>query len=448
MKEHKKTIDLEDFLKNLLGQLDQHLGKLGYCFELDTTEDYLVISVSGQNEPFQVFIEPRDDQRKYFRQTRLFNLFFQIGDATCLEEEQERVFESVLQIISRAEEDLTSESVRQFFKQQEEPQKELQPEILEPVEKRKRATVKLASKCNTNCFFCNTEGILTSKFQFFDDLEQITQLLERSFDNGCNVVSFDGGEPTMSPILKDLVQCARNLGFTDIGMVTNGIRLADEQYLKDLHQAGLNVVSFSMHAPDSDISHQIYGRDQTDAQLKALGNIKKLGQGLALTLQVVLVAQNIGTLKQLLDLFVTHNPGEVILIYCIPPDNWRRRIKEAFLPDLDDSSIMNVIKQFRQKHPKISLSLRNFPFCKVPVELWENIQGHQGHPQNLRRKLNIFTRDLPNHYFCMTCENRNRCSFPIRQYFEQKSGKRMLLLDNLLRCFRYDYLSQKFRKGS
>ncbi|MBW1811835.1 MAG: hypothetical protein JRJ87_26845, partial [Deltaproteobacteria bacterium] len=192
MKKCKKTSDLEDFLKNLPGQLDQHLGKFGNCFELDTTEDYLVISVSGQNEPFQVFIEPRDDQRKYFRQTGLFNLFFQVGDATCLEKEQEQVFESVLKIILRAEEDLTAESVRQFFKPQDEPQKELRPEILEPVEKRKRATVKLASKCNTNCFFCNTEGILKSKYEFFDDFEQITKILERSFDNGCNVVSFDG----------------------------------------------------------------------------------------------------------------------------------------------------------------------------------------------------------------------------------------------------------------
>jgi len=428
--------------------LNQQLGRTGNRFQLDMAKNYLVISVTGQEESFKILLEPLDDRRKYFRQTRFFNIFFQDGDAKSLETEQELVFESVLKIILLTEEALSPELVKRSFIPQEEPQQVPTPEILEPDKKKKVATVKLASKCNTNCIFCNTQGILRSKYKFFEDFDQITKLLEQSFDDGCNVVSFDGGEPTTSPILKDLIQYSCDLGFLDIGMVTNGIRLADMQYLKDLHQAGLNLVSFSLHASESDVSHRIYGQDHTQAQVKALENIKKLGQRLALTLQVVLVEQNFSHLKQLLDLFVSFNPGQIILIYCIPPDNWRSKIKAPFLPDLDNNSIMNHIKMVSQKYPEIRLSLRNFPYCKVPVELWKNIQGHQGHPKNLKRKLKTPGMNPPNYYICPKCENRNQCNFPIRQYIEQKSGKSALLLDILLRCFRYDYISQKFRKGS
>lgn len=98
----------------------------------------------------------------------------------------------------------------------------------------------LGSRCNHDCLFCS-EG-LVDKTQ---SPEEIRAVIERARD----VLSIEGGEPTLSKDLEKWVRFAREKGVRDIILCTNGARFSDEAYVKRLCDAGITLfnVNFPAH---------------------------------------------------------------------------------------------------------------------------------------------------------------------------------------------------------
>jgi len=69
--------------------------------------------------------------------------------------------------------------------------------------------------------------------------EEWKKILDKSWKFGIPQVVFTGGEPTLRADLADLIQHAENNGQVT-GLITNGFKLADQDYLNDLLQAGLD----------------------------------------------------------------------------------------------------------------------------------------------------------------------------------------------------------------
>jgi MoaA/NifB/PqqE/SkfB family radical SAM enzyme len=65
------------------------------------------------------------------------------------------------------------------------------------------------------------------------------QILQKSWDAGVPHVIFTGGEPTLRPDLADLITYSENLGQVT-GLLTDGYRLCDPEYLHQLLNAGLD----------------------------------------------------------------------------------------------------------------------------------------------------------------------------------------------------------------
>jgi len=71
------------------------------------------------------------------------------------------------------------------------------------------------------------------------DTSEWKHILAQAWDWGIPHVVFTGGEPTMRPDLTELIQYAEHLGQVT-GLITNGLRLAEKDYLDDLLNAGLD----------------------------------------------------------------------------------------------------------------------------------------------------------------------------------------------------------------
>lgn len=70
-------------------------------------------------------------------------------------------------------------------------------------------------------------------------------------DSRVREVMFTSGEPTLHEDLPDYIRMAKALGYSVVGLITNGRRLAYRPYLETLLQAGLNHVLVSIHGPDA-----------------------------------------------------------------------------------------------------------------------------------------------------------------------------------------------------
>lgn len=103
-----------------------------------------------------------------------------------------------------------------------------------------RAIVRLTSDCDNACVFCGQLGRAGALPFALDDLAG----LRARFDE----VSFVGGEPSLDARLPEAIAAARALGFTAIGLQTNGRQLANhDRLLGELLEAGLGDLQLSIH---------------------------------------------------------------------------------------------------------------------------------------------------------------------------------------------------------
>ena len=115
------------------------------------------------------------------------------------------------------------------------------------------AYVNLGNRCNLACPYCSvdTHRLLAPEAAAVEDD------LARLAGAGLRKVTLLGGEPTCRADLPRLLGRARELGFVEINLTTNGLRLADAAYLDEVLGAGLTSVQLSLHASDPRLIGQL-----------------------------------------------------------------------------------------------------------------------------------------------------------------------------------------------
>lgn len=106
-----------------------------------------------------------------------------------------------------------------------------------------RATLRVLSSCNNACVFCASEGGFVEAPGELEALRAALVTLRREHSE----ITFTGGEPTIHPELGAIVSLARELGFSAIGVQSNGRRLREPGYAAELRAAGLTDVHLSLH---------------------------------------------------------------------------------------------------------------------------------------------------------------------------------------------------------
>lgn len=115
--------------------------------------------------------------------------------------------------------------------------------------------------------------------------EEWEQILSKAWEAGTPHVIFTGGEPTLRPDLCQLIIHAERLGMV-AGLITNGLRLAESNYLHELLQSGLDHVMILV--------------DPLDEQCwEALRDT--LAEDISVTAHITLTARNAGDADALLD---------------------------------------------------------------------------------------------------------------------------------------------------
>jgi molybdenum cofactor biosynthesis enzyme MoaA len=106
--------------------------------------------------------------------------------------------------------------------------------------------VSIVGACNLTCPFCHNEGG-PNRGAIPNDVFDAASRAAASV--GFPRIQLTGGEPTLHPRLPDLVRRAR-LAFDEVGMTTNGVRLADR--LKDIVEAGITRLHISVQRESLD----------------------------------------------------------------------------------------------------------------------------------------------------------------------------------------------------
>ncbi|MCC6698288.1 MAG: radical SAM protein [Candidatus Hydrogenedentes bacterium] len=119
-----------------------------------------------------------------------------------------------------------------------------------------RADLALTYACNDNCAHCyvaRRPGEIVPL-----PLEDWMRTLEKLWDIGVPHVCFTGGEATLSPCLAPLIEKAEDLGLIT-GLLTNGRRLSERDYVRRLCGGGLDHVQITIESHDESIHDRMVG---------------------------------------------------------------------------------------------------------------------------------------------------------------------------------------------
>ena len=145
--------------------------------------------------------------------------------------------------------------------------------------------IDVTNRCNLRCPVCFANAAVTGYLYepSQDEIRQMLKNLRNLKPNPTPAIQYAGGEPTIRKDIVELIEMAKEEGFTHVQIATNGIKIAlKEDLAKDLKAAGLNTVylSFEGVTPEPYIANK--GRDLLPQKLQAIENCRKAGLGVVL----------------------------------------------------------------------------------------------------------------------------------------------------------------------
>jgi uncharacterized radical SAM superfamily Fe-S cluster-containing enzyme len=144
------------------------------------------------------------------------------------------------------------------------------------------ANLDLTNRCNLTCPICFANAN-SSGFVCEPDFETIVKMMEELRNEEpipCHAIQFAGGEPTIYPRFLDVLRKARELGFPQVQIATNGIRFAeDPKFVQDSMDAGLNTVYLQFDGFDDEMYKKVRGYPMVAIKRKALDYIRNTKGG-------------------------------------------------------------------------------------------------------------------------------------------------------------------------
>jgi len=118
-----------------------------------------------------------------------------------------------------------------------------------------RMDLALTFRCQNNCVHCYAGGPHETEELTTEQWKTVIDLLHQI---GVFILIFTGGEPTLRDDLPGLLQYAQDKGMVT-GLVTNGRRLKDKNYVKTLEKVGLDFVQVTLESRKAKIHDLMTG---------------------------------------------------------------------------------------------------------------------------------------------------------------------------------------------
>lgn len=145
----------------------------------------------------------------------------------------------------------------------------------------KELILRLDSRCNQRCLFCNVGGAAHKGLYVARDDARRT--IERAPSDGFHRLMLSGGEPTLRPDICELIELAHRSGFDDITLQTNAVELARPAQTYLLKEAGLDMALVSLHSHIGKISDFLTAAKGTyEKTITGIKNLNSAGVGVRL----------------------------------------------------------------------------------------------------------------------------------------------------------------------
>lgn len=151
-------------------------------------------------------------------------------------------------------------------------------------------------RCNMHCPICYLGSLDQKEKELEPTLSEIEEFAKSSRYSAFIIT---GGEPTCRDDLAELIRILKKYSKA-VSINTNGIKIANIDYLRKLKKAGLDRINIQLDSFCSSVESQLRGKDYLSTKQISLGNLEKTNIATGIN-TVVVKGLNDGMLKNLID---------------------------------------------------------------------------------------------------------------------------------------------------
>jgi len=165
--------------------------------------------------------------------------------------------------------------------------------------------------CNAKCLFCSQGSFDKSLNASFND---IAKNIYSAYKKGYRKLGFTGGEPLLRGDIIKIVSLAKSVGFDFIRIQTNGIKLADKKFARQLVEAGLTFCKFSFLSDNAEIHDELVGvKGAWKKAILGLKNLKKLK--IRIGTNILINKRNFNHLPKIIYYLIEKGISNFVIIY-------------------------------------------------------------------------------------------------------------------------------------
>ncbi len=226
-----------------------------------------------------------------------------------------------------------------------------------------RVDLMLRCDCNISCPFCYQDLFEALQPRFDFGRERIDAALGEGQRHGYDELYISGGEPTMGESLPDIMATARDMGYRQIKIMTNGLRLASASYTDELVACGLTGVAFSLHGHEARVHELHTAREGSfDRLMRGLRHLVREHAGAVdVEVNTVVTRHNLGSLGELARFVAGEGVPELHLQHVVPSSPGAREMMPD--PERMRAALRRVIETCPDG---LHISMAFVPYCWLP----------------------------------------------------------------------------------
>jgi cyclic pyranopterin phosphate synthase len=226
----------------------------------------------------------------------------------------------------------------------------------------------LGFSCNNNCIMCTTKP--KEKNYKDRDTKEILDDLQKGINQGFKKVEFTGGEPTMRRDILDLIKYAKDLGYKDIAISTNGRMLSYNNFTEELIKSGIGRVNFSLYGHNAKIHDAITRTPQSFEQtIQGIKNVQKFPK-VIIIVNTVVTRLNYQHLAEIGN-FLSSLKINFFNILDLIPDGYGKDFYKTLAIEMGDlSSALNGLEGILNKFSLVTFF--DFPLCLFKPKIRDN----------------------------------------------------------------------------
>lgn len=289
--------------------------------------------------------------------------------------------------------------------------------------------IQLGHLCNNRCVFCVSGHLSQLRMARPLEVQPILDTITKAREDGAERLIFLGGEPTLQRGFLPALEHASKLGFSEIVIFTNGVRLPTDGFIDTCLSYGKFTWRISIQGAN-EASHVAVTKKPNSFKRIVQGIRMLQERGQRVTTNMCVTAASYESLPDYPELVRTYDIKQ-LHIDIVRPESSGIQTEEYLREIMPQYSKMApyydaMMRGFEESDPDFDVNIGNLPYCVLPQ--WghrihhggENTvtqsAGHDGLEENAVDKYAVHRSQRAHMEKCTRCAFRPRCTGVFRHY--------------------------------